>query len=43
MYVLKKNEKLRLTLEGKNAVAGYLFILPFLTGFLAFMFFPILE
>lgn len=43
MYVLKKNDKLRLTLEGKNAVAGYLFILPFLIGFLAFMFFPILE
>jgi ABC-type sugar transport system permease subunit len=43
MYVLKKNEKFRLTLEGKNAVAGYLFILPFLIGFLAFMFFPILE
>jgi ABC-type sugar transport system permease subunit len=43
MYVLKKNDKLRLTLEGKNAVAGYLFIMPFLIGFLAFMFFPILE
>jgi ABC-type sugar transport system permease subunit len=43
IYVLKKNDKLRLTLEGKNAVAGYLFILPFLIGFLAFMFFPILE
>jgi ABC-type sugar transport system permease subunit len=43
MYFIKKNDKLSLTLEGKNAVAGYLFILPFLIGFLTFMFFPILE
>ncbi|MDR2922686.1 MAG: sugar ABC transporter permease [Treponema sp.] len=43
MYFIKKNEKLSLTLEGKNAVAGYLFILPFVIGFLAFMFLPILE
>jgi len=43
MYVIKKNNKPSLTLEGKNAVAGYLFILPFIIGFLAFMFFPILE
>jgi len=43
MYFTKKNEKLALTLEGKNAVAGYLFILPFLIGFIAFMFFPIIE
>lgn len=43
MYFRKKNDKLSLTLEGRNAVAGYLFILPFLIGFLAFMFFPILE
>jgi len=43
MYFTKKNEKLVLTLEGKNAVAGYLFILPFLIGFIAFMFFPIIE
>jgi ABC-type sugar transport system permease subunit len=28
---------------GKSAVAGYLFILPFLIGFLAFMFYPILQ
>jgi len=43
MYITKKKNKLALTLEGKNAVAGYLFILPFVIGFIAFMFFPILE
>jgi len=43
MYIIKKNNKLSLTLEGKNAVAGYLFILPFIIGILAFMFLPILE
>jgi ABC-type sugar transport system permease subunit len=43
MYFVKKNDKIALTLEGKNAVTGYLFILPFLIGFVAFMFFPILE
>jgi ABC-type sugar transport system permease subunit len=43
MYLIKKNDKFSLTLEGKNAVAGYLFILPFLIGLLAFMFLPILE
>jgi len=43
MYIIKKNDKLSLTLEGKNALAGYLFILPFLIGLLAFIFFPILE
>jgi len=43
MYFIKKNNKLSLTLEGKNALAGYLFILPFLIGLLAFIFFPILE
>jgi len=42
-YFLKKNDKLCLTLEGKNARAGYLFILPFFIGFLSFMFFPIFE
>jgi ABC-type sugar transport system permease subunit len=42
-YFRKKDEKLSLTLEGKNARAGYLFILPFLIGFTAFMFLPILE
>jgi ABC-type sugar transport system permease subunit len=43
MYFIKKNNKLSLTLEGKNAVTGYLFLLPFIIGFLAFMFLPILE
>ena len=43
MYLIKKNDKLSLTLEGKNAITGYLFLLPFIIGFLAFMFFPILE
>ncbi|MDR0494807.1 MAG: sugar ABC transporter permease [Treponema sp.] len=43
MYLVRKKEKYQLTLEGKNALAGYLFILPFFIGFLAFMLFPILE
>jgi ABC-type sugar transport system permease subunit len=43
MYFIKKNNKLSLTLEGKNATAGYLFILPFLIGFLAFMLLPLVE
>jgi len=42
-YFVKKNNKLCLTLEGKNARAGYFFILPFLIGFISFMFFPIFE
>jgi len=42
-YIYQKNNKFSLTLEGKNAVTGYLFILPFLIGFMAFMFLPILE
>jgi len=42
-YLIKKNDKLSLTLEGKNAVAGYLFILPFLLGLFAFIFLPIME
>ncbi|MCL2126793.1 MAG: sugar ABC transporter permease [Treponema sp.] len=43
MYIIKKSDRYSLTLEGKNALAGYMFILPFLVGFLAFMFFPIFE
>jgi len=43
MYFIKKDKKITLTLEGKNAVTGYLFLLPFIIGFLAFMFFPIVE
>jgi ABC-type sugar transport system permease subunit len=42
-YFHVKKEKLCLTLEGKNARAGYFFILPFLIGFIFFMFIPILE
>lgn len=37
-------KKLRgLSFASKNAIAGYLFISPFIIGFLAFMFIPILE
>jgi ABC-type sugar transport system permease subunit len=43
MYFIKRGDKLSLTLEGKNAITGYIFLLPFLIGFFAFMFFPILE
>jgi len=43
MYLIKKNNKISLTLEGKNAIVGYLFIIPFLIGIFAFMFLPILE
>jgi ABC-type sugar transport system permease subunit len=43
MYFIKKNNKLSLTLEGKNAVTGYLFLLPFLIGFLAFMLLPLVD
>jgi len=43
MYFMKRQGKLSLTLEGRNAVAGYLFIITFLIGFLSFMFFPVLE
>jgi len=43
MYFRKKDNKISLTMEGKNAVSGYLFLLPFVIGFLAFMLFPLLE
>jgi ABC-type sugar transport system permease subunit len=43
MYFIKRNDKYSLTLEGKNAITGYLFLLPFIIGFLAFMLFPIIE
>jgi ABC-type sugar transport system permease subunit len=43
MYFMKRHNKYSLTLEGKNAVTGYLFLLPFIIGFLSFMFFPIIE
>jgi len=43
MYFIKKQGKLSLTNEGRNAITGYLFLLPFILGFLSFMFYPILE
>ncbi|MCL2441559.1 MAG: sugar ABC transporter permease [Treponema sp.] len=43
MYLIKRDNKYSLTLEGKNAITGYLFLLPFIIGFLAFMFLPIVE
>ena len=43
MYFIKKDKKISLTNEGRNAITGYLFLLPFVIGFLAFMAFPLLE
>jgi len=43
MYFIKRKNKYSLTLEGKNAITGYIFLLPFIIGFLAFMLFPIIE
>jgi len=43
MYLIKKDDKYSLTIEGRNAIAGYLFLLPFVIGFLSFMFLPLLE
>jgi len=43
MYFMKRHDKYSLTLEGKNAITGYLFLLPFIIGFFAFMLFPIIE
>ena len=42
-YFLKKDDKLSLTSEGRNAVTGYLFLLPFIIGFVGFMFLPLVE
>jgi ABC-type sugar transport system permease subunit len=39
---LKKNKR-GLTMAGKNAVTGYLFILPFIIGFCAFLAYPLLQ
>lgn len=36
-------KKKKLTLAQKNSVAGYLFILPFILGFLAFLLYPLIE
>jgi ABC-type sugar transport system permease subunit len=43
MYFIRKQNKLTLTMEGRNALAGYLFLLPFVIGFLSFMVLPIIE
>lgn len=40
---MNKKKKRRLSLASKNAIAGYLFISPFLIGFFAFMLYPMLE
>ncbi|MCL2277324.1 MAG: sugar ABC transporter permease [Treponema sp.] len=42
-YFYRKNNKLALSLEGKNARAGYLFCLPFIIGFILFMLLPFIE
>jgi len=42
-YFHTKKDKLYLTLEGKNARAGYLFVLPFIIGFILFMLLPLVE
>jgi len=42
-YFTKRSDRLDLTLEGKNARAGYLFVLPFIIGFVAFMLLPLFE
>ncbi|MCL2499161.1 MAG: sugar ABC transporter permease [Defluviitaleaceae bacterium] len=34
---------MKLTMRGKNAIAGYLFIAPFVLGFLAFMAYPLYQ
>ena len=35
--------KKKKTLAQKNAIAGYLFILPFIIGFIAFLGYPLIE
>jgi len=42
-YFHKKDNKLTLSLEGKDARAGYLFCLPFIIGFILFMLLPFIE
>ena len=36
-------KKRKMSLATKNAIAGYLFILPFIIGFLVFMLVPLVE
>lgn len=40
---MSKQKKKKKTLAQKNAIAGYLFILPFIIGFLAFLAYPLVE
>ncbi|MDE7211093.1 MAG: sugar ABC transporter permease [Lachnospiraceae bacterium] len=40
---MKAKAKKKKTLAQKNAIAGYLFILPFIIGFLAFLAYPMIE
>jgi ABC-type sugar transport system permease subunit len=43
-YLMRTSDKkTKLSLEGKNAITGYLFLLPFLIGFLAFMAVPLFQ
>jgi len=42
-YFTKRSDRLDLTLEGKNACTGYLFVLPFIIGFVSFMLLPLFE
>jgi ABC-type sugar transport system permease subunit len=41
--MLKAKRKKKMTLASKNAVAGYLFILPFIIGFILFLAYPLIE
>ncbi len=40
---MSRRVKKKKTLAQKNAIAGYLFILPFIIGFLAFLAYPLIE
>ena len=40
---MAKKKKKKMTLAQKNSVAGYLFILPFIVGFVAFLAYPLIQ
>ncbi|MDE7300367.1 MAG: sugar ABC transporter permease [Lachnospiraceae bacterium] len=40
---MEKKKKKKMTLAQKNSIAGYLFILPFIVGFLAFLAYPLFQ
>ena len=42
-YFTMRRKRIDLTLEGKDARAGYLFTLPFIIGFILFMLIPLFE